>query len=95
VTTSPKTPAQPQIPRQAGTPPSPDLEPDGDDKDPIEKGGPLDDPFPECWPRHPETVIVVFDYRDGQPGHPLSLDGILRASLTRSRDPEPDLEAEP
>jgi hypothetical protein len=65
----------------------------------LEPGGfdPGDLPFPDDrWPRgRPEYVIVVDQLRGWQPGQPPSLAELLGTSSTRSRDPEPDLEAEP
>jgi hypothetical protein len=56
---------------------------------------PYDLPFPDDrWPRgRPEYVIVVDQLRGWQPGQPPSLAELLETS--RTRDPEPDLEAEP
>ncbi len=63
-----------------------------------EPGGfnPGDLPFPdERWPRgRPEYVIVVDQLRGWQPGQP-SLAELLEPGRIRSREPEPDLEAEP
>ena len=64
-----------------------------------EPGGldPGDLPFPDDrWPRgRPEYVIVVDQLRGWWPDQPPSLAELLERGLTRGRDPEPDLEAEP
>jgi hypothetical protein len=58
---------------------------------------PYDLPFPddyEPWRSgRPEYVIVVDQLRDWQPGGPPSLAEVLETG--RTRNPEPDLEAEP
>jgi hypothetical protein len=58
---------------------------------------PYDLPFPdpsERWPpSRPRYVIVVDQLRDWRPGQPPSLAELLETG--RSREPEPDLEAEP
>ena len=43
----------------------------------------------------PEYVIVVDQLRDWRPGQPPSLAELLEAGPARTREPEPDLEAEP
>ena len=43
----------------------------------------------------PEYVIVVDQLRDWQPGQPPSLAELLETGPARTREPEPDLEAEP
>ena len=51
---------------------------------------------PRTTGRHrPEYVIVVDQLRDWQPGQPPSLAELLEAGPARTREPEPDLEAEP
>jgi hypothetical protein len=40
-------------------------------------------------------VIVIAQLRGRWPDQPLSLDEILESRLACTRDPEPDLEAEP
>jgi len=40
-------------------------------------------------------VIVVDQLRDWQPGRPPSLAELLETRVARTREPEPDLEAEP
>jgi hypothetical protein len=54
-------------------------------------------PFPDDrWPRgRPEYVIVVDQLRGWQPGQPPSLAELLESRPARTREPEPDLEAEP
>jgi hypothetical protein len=58
---------------------------------------PYDPPFPDDrWPRgRPEYVIVVGQLRGRQPAQPSSLGELLETEPARTRDPEPDLEAEP
>ena len=53
-------------------------------------------PFPDGWPpgRH-EYVIVVDQLRGWRPDLPPSLAELLEAEPDRTREPEPDLEAEP
>jgi hypothetical protein len=69
------------------------------DKDMHEMEDPYDLPFPDCsdrWPpRRPDYVIVVDQLRDWQPGKPPSLAELLETRPARTREPEPDLEAEP
>ena len=61
-----------------------------------ETAEPYDLPFPDHWPPgRPEYVIVVDQLRDWQPGQPPSLAELLEARPARTREPEPDLEAEP
>jgi hypothetical protein len=43
----------------------------------------------------PTYVIVVDQLRDWRPGLPPSLAELLEAEPARTREPEPDLEAEP
>ncbi len=58
---------------------------------------PYDLPFPDFsdrWPpRRPEYAVVVDQLRGWQPGQPPSLVELLETG--RTREPEPDLEAEP
>jgi hypothetical protein len=54
---------------------------------------PYDLPFPDHWLGRPEYVIVVDQLRGWQPGQSPSLAELLETS--RTREPEPDLEAEP
>jgi hypothetical protein len=56
---------------------------------------PYDLPFPDHWPHRPTYVIVVDQLRDWRPGQPPSRAELLEAGLARTREPEPDLEAEP
>ncbi len=69
------------------------------DRDMHEMKEPYDLPFPDYsdrWPPHrPEYVIVVDQLRDWQPGQPPSLAELLETQPARTRQPEPDLEAEP
>ena len=52
-------------------------------------------PFPDQWPCRPEYVIVVDQLRDWRPDLPPSLAELLEPETARTREPEPDLEAEP
>jgi len=79
--------------REAATPPSPNQRPG--ERDLAEMKDPYDLPFPDRWPHRPKYVIVVDQLRDWQPGQPPSLAELLEARPTRTREPEPDLEAEP
>jgi hypothetical protein len=67
------------------------------DKDLAEMDEPYDLPFPDDrWPQgRPAYVIVVDQLRGWQPGQPPSLAEALETGHTRTREPEPDLEAEP
>ena len=66
------------------------------ERDMAETAEPYDLPFPDQWPPgRPEYVIVVDQLRDWQPGQPPSLAELLEAGPARTREPEPDLEAEP
>ena len=77
----------------APTPLIPDPRPG--DKERPETSEPYDLPFPDDrWPQgRPEYVIVVDQLRGWQPGGPPSLAEVLQPG--RTREPEPDLEAEP
>ncbi len=88
-----RTPAWSDPRRQDISPLAP--EPRLADKDPAETAEPYDLPFPEDhWPPgRPEYAIVVDQLRGWQPGQPPSLAELLET--TRTRQPEPDLEAEP
>jgi hypothetical protein len=83
----------PRIPQRAATPPIPPSRPAA--KDLAETAEPYDLPFPEDhWPpSHPEYVVVVDQLRNRQPGQLSSLAEFLEPG--RTRDPGPDLEAEP
>ena len=78
--------------RPAATPLIPDPRPG--ERDMPETAEPYDLPFPDHWPHRPEYVIVVDQLRDW-PGQPPSLAELLEAGPARTREPEPDLEAEP
>jgi hypothetical protein len=61
-----------------------------------ETSEPYDRPFPDddrLPSRRPEYVILVDQVRGWQPGQPPSLAEVLETG--RTREPEPDLEAEP
>jgi len=67
-------------------------------KTPAEISEPYDPPDPEDqWPTgRPAYLIVVDQLRDWQPGrHSPSLAELLETRPARTREPEPDLEAEP
>ncbi len=67
------------------------------DKDLAELSEPYDLPVPDDYrpPRRPDYVIVVDQLRGWQPGQPPSLAELLETGPARTRQPEPDLEAEP
>ena len=69
--------------------------PQGGERDVPETAELYDLPFPDHWPYRPTYVIVVDQLRDWQPGQPPSLAELLEAGPARTREPEPDLEAEP
>jgi hypothetical protein len=78
--------------RPAATPLVPD--PQSGEKEIPETREPYDLPFPDCWPPgRPEYVIVVDQLRGWQPGQPPSLAELLETG--RTRELEPDMEAEP
>lgn len=97
-----KKPAEPEPVPPTATPFIPQLRPSEEDR--LELREPYDLPVPEypdrCWlPRRPEYVVVVDQLRGRWPDQPLSLAEALETRPTRTRDPEPDpeadLEAEP
>ena len=92
MTTPRKTPAGPRT-RQATTPSIP--HPQTSEEDLAELKEPYDLPFPDDrWPQgRPTSWIVVDQLRGWQPGGPPSLAELLETG--RTREPEPDLEAEP
>ena len=67
------------------------------DKDQAELGDPYDLPCPEdSWPSgRPAYLIIVDQLRDWRPAQPPSLAELLETRPDRTREPEPDLEAEP
>ena len=65
------------------------------ERDMPETAEPCDLPFPDQWPYRPEYVIVVDQLRGWRPGQPPSLAELLEAGPAQTREPEPDLEAEP
>jgi hypothetical protein len=95
VTTPRRKPAEPQTPRPAARPFTRHAQPSEEDL--LELREPYDLPLPEYpdhWlPRRPDYVIVVNQLRGLQPGQPPSLAELLETR--RTREPEPDLEAEP
>ena len=78
--------------RPAVTPLIPDPRPG--ERDMPETAEPYDLPFPDHWPHRPKYVIVVDQLRDWRPDLPPSLAELLEAGPARTREPEPDLEAE-
>ncbi len=90
-----KTPDEPGTRRQADGSHVPAQR--AEDKETREMQDPDDLPFPgytDRWPSHrPEYAILVDQLRSGQPGSPPSLAELLETG--RTREPEPDLEAEP
>jgi hypothetical protein len=95
VTRPGKTPDDPGIRRQADGSQVPRERAEGMDMRELQD--PYDLPFPDDsgrWPPgRPEYAIVVDRLRGWQPGGPLSLAEVLETG--RTRQPEPDLEAEP
>jgi hypothetical protein len=95
VTATSRAPDDPGPRRQADGPRVPAPRPG--DRDLHEIQDPYDLPFPDLpdrWPPgRPKYVIVVDQLRDWQPGQPPSLAELLETG--RTREPEPDLEAEP
>jgi hypothetical protein len=67
------------------------------EKDQAEISEPYDLPGPEDQgsPGRPAYLIVVDQLRDWQPARSPSLAELLETRATRTREPEPDLEAEP
>ena len=65
------------------------------ERDMPETAEPCDLPFPDQWPHRPKYVIVVDQLRDWRPGQPPSLAELLEDGPAHTREPEPDLEAEP
>ena len=86
-------PREPGPRRQADRPLVPDPRPG--DKDMREMTDPYDLPFPDQWPGRPEYVIVVDQLRGWRPGQSPSLAELLESGAGRTREAEPDLEAEP
>lgn len=95
MTTPRQEPGEPRTPRSAATPSVP--QPRLSEEDLLELREPYDPPgpeYPDPWlSGPPSSVIVIAQLRDLYPGQPPSLAELLEAG--RSRDPEPDLEAEP
>ncbi len=87
-------PAEPGTGRLDAAPLVPDPRPGEQDLREVRE--PYDLPFPGHWPPgRPEYVVVVDQLRDWQPGRPPSLAQHLETGPTRTRESEPDLEAEP
>jgi hypothetical protein len=97
VTTYGRTPDEPGTRRQADSPLVPAQRPEAEDL--RELHDPYDLPFPDYsdrWPpRRPEYAIVIDQLRGWQPDGPPSLAELLEIRPARTREPEPDLEAEP
>ena len=91
------TPSRRKPARPAGHPDATPLVPGprSGERDVPETADPYDLPFPDRWAHRPEYVIVVDQLRDWRPGLPPSLAELLEAGPARTREPEPDLEAEP
>ena len=89
-----RTPDEPGT-RQADGPLAPAQRPGAEDMRELQD--PYDLPFPDYsdrWPpRRPEYAVVVDQLRGWQPTQPPSLAELLETG--RTREPEPDLEAEP
>ena len=84
--------------RPAGRPAAEPLVPGprAGERDMPETADPYELPVPDYWtPVRPEYVIVVDQLRGWRPGQPPSLAELLEAGPARTREPEPDLEAEP
>ena len=92
MTPSRRKPARPAT-GPAATPLLPD--PRAGERDMPETAEPYDLPFPDQWAHRPEYVIVVDQLRGWRPDLPPSLAELLEAGPARTREPEPDLEAEP
>ena len=89
MTTPRRKAAEPGTGRRNAAPPVPDPRPPEQDQRELRE--PPDLPFPGHWPAgRPEYVIVVDQLRGWQPP---SLAELLETD--RTREPEPDLEAEP
>ena len=88
-----RTPDEPGTRRQADDPLVPAQRPEAEDLRELQD--PYDLPFPDDrWPQgRPTSWIVVDQLRGWQPGGPPSLAELLETG--RTREPEPDLEAEP
>jgi hypothetical protein len=97
VTIHGRTPGEPGPRRQADGPLGPAQRPGAEDLRELQD--PYDLPFPDYsdrWPPgRPEYAIVVDQLRGWQPGGPPSLAELLETRPARTREPEPDLEAEP
>ena len=87
-----RTPGEPGTRRQPESPRAPDpLR----NIDMSEMREPYDLPFPDYLSHRPDYVIVVDQLRGWQPDQPPSLAELLETKPARTREPEPDLEAEP
>jgi hypothetical protein len=95
VTIRRKEPAEPRTPQPPATPRIPHPQPSNEDIRELREPHDLPAPeYPSPWlPRRPDHVIVVDQLRGWQPGQPPSLAELLETG--RTRQPEPDLEAEP
>jgi hypothetical protein len=94
VTTRRRKQPEPGPGRRDATPLIPDPRPP--EQDLRELRDLYDLPCPDRWPPgRPRYVIVVDQLRDRQPGRPPSLAELLVTRPAHTREPEPDLEAEP
>jgi hypothetical protein len=91
--TQPNRPPARRSYRQASLP----SDPKTGEKDQAELADPYDLPYPEDhWPPgRPAYAVVVDQLRDWRPAQAPSLAELLETRPGRTREPEPDLEAEP
>jgi hypothetical protein len=78
--------------------PAPAADPQAGEKDLAELNDPYDllDPEDQLPRNHPAYMVVVDQLRDWEPGRRSpSLAELLETRPSRTRQPEPDLEAEP
>jgi hypothetical protein len=95
VTTPRREPGDPRNPRPAAAPFVPQPRPSAEDllelRDPDDLAGPE---YPDRWLPGPPRFVIVLAQRGGlHPDQPPSLAELLDTG--RTREPEPDLEAEP
>lgn len=92
--TSPRNePGEPRTPRPYVPQPRPSEEDLLELREPYDLPGPE---YPDRWlPGPPSFVVVVNQLRGWWPDQPRSLAELLESEPSRTRDPEPDLEAEP
>jgi hypothetical protein len=97
VTTPGTTPGEPRTRRQADGPLIPAQRPEADD---YENWRELREPenipdYSDDWHLPRPAYVIVVDQIRGRPGQPPSLAELLESIAARTREPEPDLEAEP